>query len=310
MASEKIVYLYRNENFKTMKRLTLLAALLAASLNLVAQNRVVAVEGLEDTPAGLSYSLPQNCLAIDLVVEHEEVLAGPYARYALKCLGLRAPFSDKSSWRLVRAEVALADDLMQAKELAEPQVVVNPQDVGAFEPLPIDRTELIQPTDEEAAMLAAKRIFQLRRSRLELITGEAGEHVFGEGLKSALEEIDRQEQALIDLFLGRRIVRTSTHRILLTPNSEKRQYILSRFSQQSGLLPVSDLAGEIILLEITPSEPYAVEEAPEKSTQFVTCRVAAPSLCSVQSGGRELGSTTLPLFAYGKRVQLQLPKKR
>lgn len=293
-----------------MKRLTLLAVLVAASLNLTAQNRVVAVEGLEDTPAGLSYSLPQNVIAVDLVVEHEQVVAGPYARYALKCLGLRAPFSDKSAWRLLRAEVALADELPLAGELAAPSVVVNPLAEEEFEALSIDRTDLLQPTDEEAAMLAAKRIFQLRRSRLDLITGEAGEHVFGEGLKSALEEVERQEKALVELFLGRRIVRTSTHRILLTPNSEKRQYILSRFSPQSGLLPVSDLAGEIVLLEITPSEPYAVEEAPEKSTQVVTCRVAAPSLCSVQSGGHELGSATLPLFAYGKRVQMLLPRKR
>lgn len=58
---------------------------------------------------------------------------------------------------------------------------------------------------------AANAIFSLRRHRIDLVTGEAGENVFGAGLKAALEEIDRLEQEYLSLFLGKqfrqRIVR-------------------------------------------------------------------------------------------------------
>lgn len=268
------------------------------------------LEGLVETSEGATYNLAQNTLAIDLVVTKEQVIAGPYARYALKCLGLRAPFADKTTRQLTRAEIALLDE---EDFLAKPQSpAVNSLDLSetAFPELPIDRIDLVQPTDEEAAVQAAKRIFQLRRTRLELISGEVGEHVFGEGLKSALEEIDRQEKALLELFLGKRICTEEKHRLTLIPQAEKKQYILCRFSEQDGVLPSTDLSGEIVLLDIAPSAPYAVEEAPEKSTAVAECRVAAPCNCSLRLSGRELATRTLPLFAYGRTVLVPLSRKR
>lgn len=291
-----------------MKRIFFLCSLLlVAGLTASAQSRYVMPEGMVDTADGMAYNLPQSPLAIDLVVEKEEVKAGPYARYALKCLGLRAPFSDKTSWRIVGADIALlAQEELVAKGLPLPTEQVG--DLASM--LPMDRIDLLQPTEEEAAMQAAKRIFQLRRTRLELISGEVGEHVFGEGLKSALEEINRQEQALLSLFFGTKTKRVETCRLTLIPEGNKKQYILCRFSEQEGLLPSTDLSGEIVMLDITPQSPYSVEEAPVKSTTIVPCRVAAPCNCSVQTAGRELVQRTLPLFEYGHTVQVLLPRKR
>lgn len=296
-----------------MKRIFLLCSLLVmVGLNGSAQSRYVMLEGLVDTSAGMVYNQPQSTLVIDLSVEREQVVAGPYARYALKYLGARAPFSDKSSWRLKGAEIALLDEQeLFAAPLAEDQLQrINPVAEGAtFSELSADHIDLLHPADEEAAMLAAKRIFQLRRTRLELISGEVGEHVFGQGLDSALKEIGRQEQALVELFLGKRTLTVEHHRLYLTPQSNKKQYILCRFSAQSGLLPSSDLSGEIVLLDITPGAPYAVQEAPEKSSSVVACRVAAPCGCSVQMAGEELVVRTLPLFEYGRTVRVLSPRK-
>ena len=291
-----------------MKRIFLLSGLLfVVGLTASAQSRYVMVEGMTDTADGLHYNLPQTTLVIDLEVEEERVLAGPYARYALKCLGVRAPFADKTSWRLVRADLSLQGEVeLLAKPL--PMAEEMPGEVASL--LPIDRIELLQPAEEEAAMQAAKRLFQLRRTRLELVSGEVGEHVFGKGLKSALEEIDRQEQALMELFLGKRVKRIEHHRLTLSPEADKKQYILCRFSEQEGVLHSTDLSGDIVMLDITPHEPYAVEEAPAKSTTIVACRVAAPCLCSVQTAGRELARRTLPLYEYGRTVQVLLPRKR
>jgi len=296
-----------------MKRIFLLAVGLVAATMLPAQSRYVEIEGVVDNGSGVTYNRPQSTLAVDLVVEREAVTAGPYARYALKCLGLKAPFSDKVFYTLKSASVALADERgYDAPALAAP--VSEPGsylgDDTQFAALQVDRTEMLQLSTEQAAVQAANRIFQLRRSRLELITGEAGENVFGAGLKNALEAIDAQEQALLELFLGKCVVTTETRRILLTPASDKRQYILCRFSEAGGILPSADLSGEIVSLEITPGQPFAVEESVGKSGETLTCRVAAPSVCTVQTGGRVLTSATLPLFEFGRSVKVPAPRRK
>lgn len=297
-----------------MKRLFLLTICLLGVSALVAQDRYLMMEGVVmDAQGRVTYQQPHTTLAVDLTVEQEVILAGPYARYALKFLGLRAPFSDKSAYRLISATTALLDEsVYEAKPLASAssEEYSYAGEADRFPTLSVDRQELMQPSEEQAAEQAAKRIFQLRRHRQDLITGEAGEHVFGEGLKAALEALDAQEQALLELFLGKRVKRTMQQRFILTPASDKRQYILCRFSEADGILSADDLSGEIVLLEITPGKAPYVEPAPEKWTEVARCRVAAPSECSVQSGGVELGHQRLPIFEFGESVQVALPRKK
>jgi len=296
-----------------MKRIFLSAAGLLVATMLAAQNRCVEIEGVVESGSGLVYNQPRTTLAVDLTIERETVVAGPYARYALKHLGLRAPFSDKTSAVLRGASVALFDESEYAAAplaAAESRTDIHTGSADAFPALPADRIEMVQPAAEQAALQAANRIFALRRSRLDLITGEAGEHVFGEGLKAALAEIDAQEQALLELFLGKRTVTIETRRVLVFPKSDKRQYIVARFSETDGLLPESDLSGEIVLLEIDPGEPFAVEAAPAKSADVVNCRTAAPCLCSVRTGNSLLASQTLPIFEFGRTVKVALPRRR
>ena len=164
---------------------------------------------------------------------------------------------------------------------------------------------------QDAARTAAAQIFSLRRHRIELVTGEAGENVFGEGLKAALEEIDRLEQSYLELFLGKRIVSTETRRYVVCPQADKKQYIVCRFSPAAGLLPDTDLSGDIVLLQIEPSGAAKSDlEAGPKETQVVACRVADPSTCIVVSGGREYARAVLPVFEFGRTINVALPRRK
>ncbi len=292
-----------------MKRISILLLMVMGLSTLTAQNHYVQPEGFASQQGALQYNYPQSTLVVDLTLVEEQVVAGPYARYALKYLGLRAPFSDKRTCRLESATIALmSPEGYEASQPLPAEQHESPSYSRAAEEFPAltaDRTELVQLSGESAAEKAATRIFQLRRSRLDLITGAEGEHVFGEGLKVALEEIERQEQALLELFLGRKQLTRTTHRIELMPQSDKRQYILGRFSAAEGLLDGSDLSGEIILLELLPGEPYGVKEASEKAKSVVRCRVAAPTQCTVNYAGEVLGSRTLPLFEMGRTVLVE-----
>lgn len=280
-----------------------------------AQNPYIALLGAAETAQGIVVSDPRSVLAVDVTVECDRSVAGPYARFAQKYLGVRASLTDKSVWSVRSASVALAADdacyLSAAPGAPARQVVAHTASDEEFVRLQPDKVSTVVLSLEDAAREAAKTIFSLRRHRLELITGEAGENVFGEGLRAALEEIARLEQSYLELFLGKRIVKTETRRYTVYPQSDKMQYILCRFSAVDGLLPESDLSGDMVLLRIEPS--YAVSALPQagpKEPNVVACRVADLSTCTVICAGRECARAVLPLYEFGRTVKLALPRQK
>lgn len=64
-------------------------------------------------------------------------------------------------------------------------------------------------------------IYMLRKKRMELVTGDAGEHVFGEGLKAALDELNRLEEEYLALFLGKQFRQKIVREYDVIPEREK-----------------------------------------------------------------------------------------
>jgi hypothetical protein len=248
---------------------------------------------------------------VDITVEKHEVIVGPYARYAQKYLGVRAPLTEKVSCRISSASVALADkDMLFAKgEVAAPtlQVIPHTGDERGFARLLPNRTDSRALTADEAAAEAAAAIFSLRKNRQELITAQLGENVFGGGLESALREIDKYENAYLELFFGREIVSTKSERFTLMPSGDKFNYVLCRFNEKEGLVPATDLSGEIVMLQIEPSGDTSlkyVTEAGEKDKIQVDCRVADFATCVVSCGTEPIAKRVLPLFEYGRSFKV------
>ncbi len=281
-----------------------------------AQNPYIAVEGADEGADGVVVNNPRTILAVDITVERDMILCGPYARYAQKFLGVRAPLNDKTVWSVQDARIALLDGAtyLNAAAPAAPAVraVSHASSDESFARIQPDKTDMTTPALEEAARAAANQIFSLRRHRLELITGEAGENVFGEGLDAALREIARLEQEYLELFLGKRVLSTETRRYVIYPQADKKQYIVCRFSSAAGLLPDSDLSGDIVLLQIEPSGADVASgiEASVKEPSVVKCRVADPSTCTVICGGREYARAVLPVFEFGRTIHVALPRRR
>ncbi len=271
-----------------------------------------AVVGLQTTADGMTVSIPRSDIAVDVTVTAEQVISGPYARYAMKYLSINAPFTDKVTYRIDGASLALAtDDALLASKTVEPpvrRVVGADGDLAQFPALAVDRTSITPLADEAAAKKAAETIFTLRKSRMDLITGLMGENVFGAGLQAALDEIAQLEQAYLELFIGRRVVTTSTRRYIVEPVKSSRQYIVCRFSETDGLLPDTDLSGEVVLLKIEPGKAPSVEEPTVKSPATVECHLAAPSLCVLQIKNRELARRRMPLYEFGRTVRMLVPK--
>lgn len=297
-----------------MKCLMPTLALLLAATGLFAQNRnpYIAPVGVTD---GAIAAEPRTVLAVDLQVECERTICGPYARYAQKYLGVRAPLADKTDWRVTGGRIALAADdyyAAVAPEAGETTVVSHAAQDDAFTRVLPDRRSSLMPGTEAAAEAAAATIFSLRKHRLELITGDAGENVFGAGLQAALDEIARQEQAYLELFLGKHIITKSSHRFLVHPEGGKRQYVVCRFNPETGLLPSNDLTGNLVLLQIIPAEktPSSVPEAGAKELSVASCRVANEATCQLSVSGETLVEAVLPIFEFGRTITYALPRKR
>lgn len=292
-----------------MKTRLLALALVLCSGAAVAQNPYIALEGASDSERGIVVSQPRTVLGVDVTVACERIVSGPYARYAQKFLGVRAPLTDKTSWSLANAAVSLLDAraVLEAPAPAAPErrvaaYALSDEDFARIQP---DKTDMTAPALEEAARAAATTIFSLRRHRLELITGEAGENVFGEGLAAALAEIGRLEQDYLELFLGKRVSTTETRRYVVYPQPDRKQYIVCRFSPADGLLPESDLSGDMVLLRTDPCEAQTAGlEADPKARETVACRVAAPTSCTVIHAGREYGRAVLPVFEFGRTIRV------
>ncbi len=299
-----------------MKRIIFALLLSLASTSLVAQNPYLSFEGIVEQPnGGVVLMQPSTSLVIDVVARCEQTICGPYARYAQKFLGERAPLTDRVVWEVVAAELALADEgelyaaPLVADQQSDQQYAHSDEE---FALLPPDKRSFLTPTLEEAARAAAEQIFSLRRHRLELITGEAGENVFGEGLRAALEEIARQEQAYLELFFGKQRQKQIVRRYTLTPEADKLQYVVCRFSPDQGLLPSMDLSGEMVVLQINPEEQVstAIPEAGPKAVDTAVCVVANRATCIVSANGEELARRVLPLFQYGRKVTVALPRRK
>ena len=239
---------------------------------------------------------------VTLRVATEHFTPGIYARYAQKYLGKRATLSEYSSLELVDAKLALG----QAEELA-PKVEQESYTL----PLPLNRTSAIAQTTEEQAAATADMIFSLRKHRLDLITGEAGENVFGAGLKAALEEIARMEKECLDMFYGSKTIAEQTHIFNIAIAPDKNEYLVCRFSDKAGVVEADDLSGSPIVLKV---ETEKHKEYPQlqplgpKDKVSAEYTIVPQSKCSLIVGAELKGVVEFASPLYGKSV-VALPLK-
>lgn len=255
----------------------------------------------------------ETVLAVDITVSCEKVVSGPYARYAQRYLGLRAALSDKTVYTITDASIALmpgerypvAGPIAPATARVESYAAHDAE----FARLPIDRFYMDEQDLQSAAANAAAMIFSIRKHRLDLINGEAGENVFGAGLPAALDRLDRMEQELLEMFIGRRMVTTETQRFRVVPAEGKYQQIICRFSPDAGLLPTDDLTGDLVLVQYEPQNPALDEPGVKAGSNTASYRIASMTRCSVIAAGQERDAEVLPVFQFGQTVALPQAKK-
>ncbi len=256
----------------------------------------------------------RTTLAISLTVEQQEITAGPYARYAQKCLGVAAPLADKVLHKVTSVKLLDASNISQQQETlpaatptiaAEPVIPTHMNPASGFPRLTVDKTSAATMSLEESARLAAEKIFTIRRSRLDLITGEVGENVFGGGLGSALAELSRLEEEYLSLFLGRETIGSESRGYSVTPVKGRLSYIVCRFSETDGLLPHDDLSGVPVVLELQQAgdSPDVTLNAPARPNPRAVAQIVPADMQGrLILEGAELASGQFRIWQLGETV--------
>lgn len=287
---------------KKIFTILLAAVFVSLALDASAQQVVKQRIGTYKESGNVVVSEATTTLVVDLTVECEEFEAGVYARYAQKYFGKRASLVSRMSYALVGGDVAVLD---APSYYAAPANIVTESVVTAGDKVMVDRLAADELTQEEAAKRAAERIFELRAARQDILLGEYGDGVYGAGLEAALCEIERLENEYLKLFYGTRTVTTTTHRYIMPVSADMPNNVIARFNSEDGLLAKDNVAGDIVMVSVTPSEMSYPASNPKGTVAY---RYANNANVTVSFAQEVLARRVLPIFEFGETVYFVMPK--
>ena len=106
-------------------------------------------------------------------------------------------------------------------------------------------------SNAKLAELVAREIYDIRDSKSSLMRGESDYMPSdGEGLKLMTDNLQRQEDALMQLFTGVTIREHITRTYRYIPSGSVSKEVIARFSRKLGLLDVEDLAGAPLYIDV------------------------------------------------------------
>lgn len=287
---------------KKIFTILLAAVFVSLAMDASAQQVVKQRIGTYKESGNVVVSEATTTLVVDLTVECEEFEAGVYARYAQKYFGKRASLVSRMSYALVGGDVAVLD---APSYYAAPANIVTESVVTAGDKVMVDRLAADELTQEEAAKRTAERIFELRAARQDILLGEYGDGVYGAGLEAALREIERLESEYIKLFYGTRTVTTTTHRYTMPVSADMPNNVIARFNSEEGLLAKDNVAGDIVMVSVTPSDMSYPASNPKGTVAY---RYANNANVVVSFAQEVLARRVLPIFEFGETVYFVMPK--
>ncbi|MBQ0080410.1 MAG: DUF4831 family protein [Alistipes sp.] len=282
-----------------MKKIAILALLVMVFQTVFSQE--ISRVGVTYENGEIKILNPKTELYVVITVEKNEFTPGVYARYAQKYLGTRASLAERKEYKIVSSTISTS--LL----VEEDNVVSTPKFKS---PLAENKIEARPMGVEEQAKYTADLIFSLRKHRLDLITGETGEHVFGAGLKAAIDEISRLEQEYLQMFYGTENISVESRLFRITPKSTEKDYMVCRFNLFGGIMPLDDLSSDAIMLHMEPSPvdrtPFRIATQKDKMKEEIV--VSAKTECTLLLSDKQLSQANLDIFQFGEKIMIVKPQ--
>lgn len=305
------------------------------------------------TPEGAVYFLPKTALRFVVRVEKTVYTPGDFCKYAQKYLRLAGVnpeketshrvlsinmstygIADKAKAYAVKfnaksaaSNMELADDgtLLAINAHANkrhyaPAFVPAPRPAAANPRRYMSEEILAAGSTAKMASLTAQEIYNIRESRNALTRGEADYMPKdGEQLRLMLEQLDKQDRALTQMFSGTTVKDTAEYVLTLCPDGEIERDVLFRLSKQMGLTDHDDLGGSPYYISVKSEgnlPPRAPEDAKakkkDKPEEGIYVNVPGKILVTISRGNEELDSFEVMAgqFGYTELLSAELFNKR
>lgn len=330
-----------------MKNWTHIICLLLC-MPLGAQTKVTKKIAAKSNDYGVTYSLPKTLLIVNVEVIKTTEKAAPYYRYAEKYLGVKNPLAeDKTTYQIGKlslsskgvpdadntyivefkpgstapyvclTEEGLICSINAACEPADEQPPVH-EDASAADHSGETDTSiffeelLMAGSTARQAEVAARQIYRIHESRLNILTGEADNlPPDGEAMKLVIRQLEQQEKALTTLFTGSSSRESAYYDITLTPYEDLEREVLFRFSDLLGIVDADDLAGTPVYIHLKasgrpaapPPDPRETEKK-DKTMKGIIYNVPGKAGVEIQINRKTLFKGEVPVAQFGYRENL------
>ncbi len=312
---------------------------------------------IEENEPALIYYTPKTVLALDFTytVEKEEV--GPYAQFAADMLGATdfvkenktvytlknvmigtKTEADPTRPHKVVPEKGLDIQLLRLNEKnllvgfnvpAETEKAAAPKFQNGKKEEKTNKTSIhVAPFPEEVlkastpraqAFEVAKQIFHIRETRMYLLSGEV-EHAPADGkaMQLVLEELDKQERELTELFVGKRSVTTEHKRIMWDHITHDNHMVRASqkdflyFSEENGFTDKDNIDADSITIFVGHrAQEYTIPRTDKNSKKGealsqISYNLPGSAIVRIIYQGRLLGERTIPVAQLG--IDVPLPK--
>jgi hypothetical protein len=120
----------------------------------------------------------------------------------------------------------------------------------AFVRIPVLQRKVLGKTSEEQAREAAAQIFNIRQSRLDVLTGNVDHPADGAAFKLILQALDAQEEQLLTLFCGVKIESRQVNTFSILPEKPGTTAALFYFSERAGVVNKNTAGAKEVWYEI------------------------------------------------------------
>jgi hypothetical protein len=327
-----------------MKRLIFFMSLLF-SLPVMSQTKVTKKVATKSNNFGIVYSLPKTSLLINAEVIKNTCKAGPYYRYAEKYLGVKNPIEeDKVYYELenvtlinkgipdpeqtymiefkqgtVAPYAYLTEDGMLCTINAEyTPPAPEPDNAQKGKAAPVKATDISIFSEEllmagstaKQAEVAAKQIYRIRESRMNILTGDADNlPPDGQAMQLVIQQLEEQEKALTNLFTGICSQETAYYDVSITPYDNLDKEVLFRFSDKLGIIAADDLGGTPVYMNLKATEkapaPDPKEaEKKEKAMKGVIYNIPGKAIVDIAMNKKTLFKGEVQIIQFGNREGL------
>ena len=326
-----------------MKNIIFIMSLLL-SLSVSAQTKVVKRNAVKANDFGITYSLPKTNLVVGAEVTKVTCKAGPYYKYAEKYLNVKdIVLEDQVYYELDKIK-------LENKGVPDSEntyiVSFKPGTVAPFACLTEDgllcsiNSEYIPAKAEnndskkssksstkadasvyseellmagstaKQAEVAAKQIYRIRESRMNILTGDADNlPPDGEAMKLVIQQLEEQENALTALFVGTKVKESQYYDVTVVPSDDLKQDVLFRFSPYLGILNADDLGGEPIYIDLTAPERAPIldekeAEKKEKSLKGIVYNIPGKANVEIYSNKKTFFKGEAQITQFGSKEAL------